>query len=102
MLDPLENDLVRSVETRLAEEISFLEKVVNIDSGTFNIAGVREVGRCFQHELEALGFETRWIAVPDSMRRAGHLLAERVAPRGAGRRVLLIGHLDTIFEGRGR
>jgi glutamate carboxypeptidase len=103
MLDPAENDLARSVEARLAEELAFLEKVVNIDSGTLNVAGVREVGRCFQHELEALGFATRWTAVPDSMRRAGHLVAERVAPGGAtGKRVLLIGHLDTVYEGRGR
>ena len=102
MLDPSEIELARSVETRLAEELAFLEKVVNIDSGTLNVAGVREVGRCVQRELEALGFATRWIDMPDSMRRAGHLVAERVAPSGAaGKRVLLIGHLDTIYEGRG-
>ena len=100
MLDPVEKELVRSVEARLAESVAFLERVVNIDSGTFNLAGVREVGRCFQRELEALGFSTRWIPMPDAMNRAGHLLAERVA--GAGKRVLLIGHLDTIYEGRGR
>ena len=36
------------------------------------------------------------------MGRAGHLVAERLAPSGAaGKRVLLIGHLDTIHEGRG-
>ncbi len=102
MLAESENDLVRSVESRLADEVLFLERVVNIDSGTFNLMGVREVGRCFQRELEALRFETRWISMPDSMNRAGHLLAERVAPNATGKRVLLIGHLDTIFEGRGR
>jgi glutamate carboxypeptidase len=102
MLDPSEIELVRSVETRLVEELAFLEKVVNIDSGTLNVAGVRQVGRCFQDELEALGFATRWAAMPDAMRRAGHLVAERVAPSGAaGERVLLIGHLDTIYEGLG-
>jgi len=89
------------VEMRLAEELAFLERVVNIDSGTLNVAGVREVGRCFQDELEALGFAARWIVVPDSMRRAGHLVAERLAPGDPGQAVLLIGHLDTILEGRG-
>lgn len=100
-LDRAEQDLVRSVETRLAQELAFLEKVVNIDSGTFNPAGVEEVARVFQRELEALGFTTRWLPLPEPMRRAGHLAAERVAGQASGRRVLLIGHLDTIFEGRG-
>ena len=102
MLDTVETDLVRAVESRLAEGIALLEKVVNIDSGTFNLAGVREVGRCFQRELEASGFATRWISMPESMNRAGHLLAERVARGGTGKRLLLIGHLDTVYEGRGR
>lgn len=46
---------------------------------SINSAGVQEVGRTFRQELEALGFTTRWIAMPDAMHRAGHLLAERVA-----------------------
>ncbi len=96
-----EKELVRSIQVRLADEEAALEKVVNIDSGTFNLAGVREVGRYFQKELEALGFRTRWVEMPEAMHRAGHLVAERVAPEGAGKRVLLIGHLDTIFEGEG-
>ena len=100
-LDPAERDLVRSVESRLPEELAFLEKVVDIDSGTFNTAGVAEVARAFQRELEALGFTARWLPLPEAMRRAGHLAAERVADQATGKRVLLMGHLDTIFEGRG-
>jgi glutamate carboxypeptidase len=100
-LDPAEADLVRSVEAGLPEEVAFLERVVNVDSGTFNAAGVAEVARMFRAELEALGFTARWLPLPEGMRRAGHLAAERVADRPSGRRVLLLGHLDTIFEGRG-
>lgn len=100
-LDRAEQDLVRSVETRLPEEVAFLEKVVNTDSGTFNTAGVEEVARAFQSELDALGFTARWLPLPEAMRRAGHLAAERLAGQTTGRRVLLMGHLDTIFEGRG-
>src|ERR1700687_2833985 len=100
-LKPAEKKLVQSVEARLPEELAALEKVVNIDSGTFNAAGVREVGRYFQEQLEAIGFKTRWASMPEAMHRAGHLIAERVAPKGTGNRVLLIGHLDTIFEGQG-
>jgi glutamate carboxypeptidase len=100
-IDRAEEDLVRSVEARLPEEIAFLEQVVNVDSGTFHTAGVEEVAGLFRRELEGLGFKARWLPLPEEMRRAGHLAAERVADRASGRRVLLLGHLDTIFEGRG-
>ena len=100
-LSPAEKALVRSVEARLGEEMAAIEKVVNIDSGTFNAEGVREVGRFFEKELQALGFATRWIPMPEAMHRAGHLLAERVSPKPSGKRVLLLGHMDTVFEGQG-
>ncbi|MCM3877340.1 MAG: M20/M25/M40 family metallo-hydrolase [Thermoanaerobaculia bacterium] len=92
---------MQSVEARLGEEMAALEKVVNVDSGTFNTEGVREVGRFFEKELQALGFKTRWIPMPEAMHRGGHLVAERVAAKPSGKRVLLIGHLDTVFEGQG-
>jgi glutamate carboxypeptidase len=101
-LSPAERALAQSVAHRLDEEVATLERVVNINSGTLNVAGVREVGRVFQQDLEALGFTTRWVSMPEPMHRAGHLFAERLAPAGAtGKRVLLVGHLDTVFEGAG-
>ena len=72
-LSPAEKKLAQSVEARLGEEMAAIEKVVNIDSGTFNAEGVREVGRFFEKELQALGFKTRWIPMPEAMHRAGHL-----------------------------
>jgi hypothetical protein len=44
-LSAAEKALAKSVEARLGEEMVALERVVNIDSGTFNVEGVREVGR---------------------------------------------------------
>jgi glutamate carboxypeptidase len=80
--------------------LALLERVVNINSGTHNFDGVREVGRLFRAELSALGFTTEWIdGAP--WQRAGHLLAERPghhANGASGTRILLIGHLDTVFE----
>jgi glutamate carboxypeptidase len=68
--------------------------VVEINSGTLNFAGVREVGRIFGEQLAELGFATRWIdGAP--FERAGHLVAER---EGGGPHLLLVGHLDTVFE----
>lgn len=93
-LDPIERRLVAHVEAHQTEALALLRQTVDVNSGTLNLAGVREVGRIFAAELEELGFATRWIdGAP--FERAGHLLAERA---GAGLHLLLIGHLDTVFE----
>ena len=89
-------DYVRAHE---AEEIGLLEKAVNISSGTLNLQGVREVGKLFDPQFRAIGFDTRWVALPDAVGRAGHFFAEHKGSRG--KRLLLIGHLDTVFEGDG-
>jgi glutamate carboxypeptidase len=78
------------------EPVSFLERTVNMNSGTMNLAGVQQVGAIYKAELEALGFQTKWIEMPEDMNRAGHLFAERRG--GKGKRLLLIGHIDTVFE----
>lgn len=93
------------IQAHSAEEVLYLEKVVNISSGTFNLAGVKAVGDEFAKEFQALGFETRWIPMPAEMRRSGHFFAEHKAKkkgRSTGKTILLIGHLDTVFEGEGQ
>ncbi len=95
-LTPTEEAIVRYVDEHTDEAIAFLERTVNMNSGTMNHAGVREVGRVFEAELSALGLATRWIDMPDEVNRAGHLFAE--IDGGTGSRLLLIGHLDTVFE----
>jgi glutamate carboxypeptidase len=106
---PLTAQALSRTETRLRErvvllrdrQITFLEQSVNLPSGTFNADGVRRVGAHFRAELDALGFTTRWVELPPAMKRGGHLVAERAArrPVAAARRLLLIGHFDTVFEG---
>jgi glutamate carboxypeptidase len=95
-LSAQEQRIVQYVDAHTDEAVGFLERIVNINSGTLNVEGVREVGRAFQAPLDSLGFDVRWISMPDSMSRAGHLFAYRQGSRG--RKVLLIGHLDTVFE----
>jgi len=95
-LSSTERRIVAYADAHAEEAIGLLERTVNINSGTGNTAGVREVGRIFAAELDSAGFETRWIDLPDSLHRAGHLFAERRGTRG--KRVLVIGHLDTVFE----
>ena len=85
--------IVNHVDEEAARAILLLEKSVNINSGSMNFAGVRAVGRLLAPEFEELGFRTEWVdGAPFG--RAGHLVAHR---DGSGPRILLIGHLDTVF-----
>ncbi|GAB2701639.1 peptidase M20 [Hymenobacter frigidus] len=95
-LTATERKIVASVQQNMPKNEKLLEQVVNINSGTLNVQGVREVGTVFQKEFEALGFKTEWVAMPASMQRAGHLVAQRKGTKG--KRLFLIGHLDTVFE----
>jgi glutamate carboxypeptidase len=84
---------IRYVEAHDADARAMLTRVVAVNSGTENLAGVRAIGAFFRVEFEALGFTTRWVDGA-SWQRAGHLIAEHP---GSGPRILLIGHLDTVF-----
>jgi glutamate carboxypeptidase len=91
-----EQRIARRVDEGLEGSIALLEQIVNVNSGTLNVAGVRAVHDVLAPELERLGFQVRWSPLPGSTGRAGHLVAERRGTRG--KRLLLIGHLDTVFE----
>jgi glutamate carboxypeptidase len=93
----MEAEMVRILDNSEDEAIALLERVVNMNSGTMNPEGVRAVGQVFRAELEALGFSTQWVELPSEANRAGHLLARRPG-HGTGPRILMIGHLDTVFE----
>jgi glutamate carboxypeptidase len=92
-LSPQEQALVTYVDAHNTQGLALLETVVNINSGTQNLDGVRQVGDIFRREFDALGFKTRWVD-GTSWNRAGHLVAEHPGP---GPKILLIGHLDTVF-----
>ena len=89
-----ERAIVSAVDSGNAEALALLEKAVNINSGTHNFPGVRAVGDLFRREFDALGFRTTWVDGA-AFHRAGHLIADHP---GKGPRILLIGHLDTVFE----
>ena len=93
-LSPAERAIIEHVEANTAEALALLERVVNINSGTQNFAGVKQVGDIFRAELDGLGFRTEWID-GSSWQRAGHLIATHPGPSP---KLLLIGHLDTVFE----
>ena len=91
---PNEQTMVRTVAAEHDRHIALLERMVNQNSGTLNLPGVRIVGDMVRAELEPLGFTVRWVDMAETG-RAGHLIATHEGP---GRNVLLIGHLDTVFE----
>ena len=94
-LDKKEKEIIRSVDRNEESALELLEKSVNINSGTMNFKGVQEVGRLFQSELDKLGFETE-LTSGEAYGRAGHLVATHQGKPGL--KLLLIGHLDTVFE----
>ncbi len=90
-----EKKILKTIEINNAEAIEFLKEVVNINSGTMNHAGVKKVGDVFGKAFENIGFKTSWYDMSE-VNRSGHLFAETSGDKG--KKLLLIGHLDTVFE----
>ncbi len=101
-----EQQVMAWIDAHMPQAIEMLKESVNINSGTLNMVGVKKVGALFAKEFEKAGFTTEWVAMPDSIKRAGHLVASRRAATSSsiksssnkGKRLFLIGHLDTVFE----
>ena len=97
-LDKSEKTMIATVDKEVARGEALLEKLVNVNSGTMNFAGVEEVGKMMRVELEELGFKVIWVPM-SAAKRSGHIIAEHPGPKGyKGEKMLLIGHIDTVFE----
>jgi glutamate carboxypeptidase len=93
---PAEQRIRAAIAAETARHEALLERLVNQNSGTLNLDGVRQAGEIVRAELEPLSFTVRWVDQA-AVGRAGHLIATHKGS-GRGKRVLLIGHLDTVFE----
>jgi glutamate carboxypeptidase len=93
-LSSAEQAMVQTVDSEHDRTVAMLGQWVEQNSGTMNFEGVRKVGEMLRGELEPLGFTVRW-ADESGADRAGHLVAYH---KGKGKKLLLIGHLDTVFE----
>ena len=124
-----EQQVMDYIDANMPRAIELLKESVNINSGTLNIEGVKKVGALFAHEFEKANFKTKWVPMPDSLHRAGHLVATigfnnatenntasiqkngtannkknslkkqtEIATSPKGKKLFLIGHLDTVFE----
>lgn len=84
------------VDAEQERTVDMLAKWVDQNSGSLNSPGVVKVGEMLRSELEPLGFKVEWLDMK-AAGRAGHIVA-RHKGNGRGKRMLLIGHLDTVFE----
>jgi len=98
-ISPEEKAMVAYVDANERASNEVLQKLVNINSGTHNLDGVRAVGKVLMPQFEQLGFKVKWVPM-DEVHRAGTLVAEHPCPEPdkCGKRILLIGHMDTVFE----
>lgn len=98
-LTPIEQKMVQTIDADKQSSIDLLRQLVEINSGTKNLDGVRAMGKVLMPHFEDLGFRVRWIPM-DEVQRAGTLVAEHPCPElgKCGKRVLLVGHMDTVFE----
>jgi glutamate carboxypeptidase len=95
-LTTAEQAMIRTVDVEQTRTVSMLTRWVEQNSGTLNLPGVAAVGKMVGAELQPLGMELQWIDMK-AAHRSGHLVA-RHKGNGRGKRLLLIGHLDTVFE----
>lgn len=73
-----------------------LERLVNIDCGSYTPDGVNEVGLFVRSFLSGLGAEVE--TRPDPGGRFGETVVATFRGPSGGARVLLIGHMDTVFD----
>jgi glutamate carboxypeptidase len=95
-LDSTEQAMVAHVDATNDAAMALMIQTININSGTMNFEGVRDVGAILGAEFDKLGFTSRWVDGA-AFNRAGHLVAE-LHNETTGPKLLLIGHLDTVFE----
>lgn len=95
-LSTAEAKMIAVVDADYERSVTLLERLVNQNSGSLNLDGVEAVGAIMRAELEPLGFTVTWTPMRHT-KRAGHLNAVHKGKAGT-KRMLLIGHLDTVFE----
>lgn len=94
--DPELDALRSSIAADLPAYLGDLERLVDIDCGSFTPAGVDEIGRFVGSFLAGLGADVE--VRPDPAGRLGATIIGTFAGRAGAPRVLLIGHMDTVFD----
>lgn len=85
---------VERAEKSLPALLDDLRIIVNIDSGTFTKPGIDRVGAYLQERFRDFGFSTSF---DRQVEYGDHLVAIHTGQKPEGPRLLLIGHIDTVF-----
>jgi glutamate carboxypeptidase len=88
------HQVVDQAERLMDQYLEDLKTTVNIDSGTYTKSGTDQVGAYLQERFQAFGFATR---IDQQEEFGNHLVATHTGDASQGARVLLIGHIDTVF-----
>ena len=96
ILDLNEQNIVQQIKADLPLALKEIEQAVNINSGSMNLAGVKKVGMLAKQQLSALGFDVQWLD-GSAFNRAGHIVATHNSRQPNAIKILMIGHLDTVF-----
>ncbi|MEG1158941.1 MAG: M20 family metallopeptidase [Acidaminococcaceae bacterium] len=86
------NLVLNKIQANEQEAFTFLEQLVNIDSGNDHKEGISEVAHLIGAFLTQLAFTVEYLNTPGE---PVQLLARR--PGTGGQRVLFNGHMDTVF-----
>ncbi len=92
----VEQRIIKAIDESNDNALQLLIESININSGTMNFDGVKKVANHLIPHFEAIGFNA-WFEDGAEWNRAGHLIAEHLGSEDAPK-ILLIGHLDTVFE----
>ncbi|MFD5769889.1 M20 family metallopeptidase [Streptomyces sp. NPDC127049] len=98
------DDLLELARARRADYLRDLEELVSVDSGSYSADGVNEVADWIERRLERIGFTVERVrspATPEGRRTGDAVVGRRrgtVPESEGGRRILLAGHMDTVFE----
>jgi glutamate carboxypeptidase len=86
--------IVQSAELIMEQYLEDLKAIVNVDSGTYTKPGVDRVGAYLRDRFQDFNFSTHF----DKQQEYGdHLVATHTGTNPQGARLLLIGHMDTVF-----
>lgn len=89
------NNLLAQCTATVPEVLRYSQTLVNMDSGTDDLAGLRHEAEYLTREFSALGAEVRWLEAAHP-REGSWNLAVRF--KGSGKaKILILTHYDTVF-----